>query len=106
MEIRDFSVKMLKIIKNVGWGTAFGTIKYRTTDISKFRQYLNIEISVIRFFDFRIYFFICLNYSNTKNVTLITKLLIFWILMVDSFSNCQIFEIEHFGNSIILWIFQ
>ena len=40
-----------------GWGSKFGTTKYRTADISKIRnfEYWNNESRVIRFFYFRIY---------------------------------------------------
>ena len=56
----------------------------------------NIEITKVELFDFSIsecilYFYDCLNYSNTQNTYLIIYHQIRNFLNFDSFTNCQIF---------------
>ena len=56
----------------------------------------NIEITKVELFDFSIsefilYFYDCLNYSNTQNTYLINYHQIRNFLNFDSFTNCQIF---------------
>ena len=58
----------------------------------------NIEITKVVLFDFSIsefilYFYDCLNYSNTQNTYLIIYHQIRNFLNFDSFTNCQIFKI-------------
>ena len=55
-----------------GWGSKFGTTKYRTADILKIRnfEYWNNESRVIRFFILKFIscIYVCLNFSNTQNI--------------------------------------
>ena len=58
----------------------------------------NIEITKVELFDFSIfafilYFYDCLNYSNTQNTYLIIYHQIRNFLNFDSFTNCQILKI-------------
>ena len=58
----------------------------------------NIEITKVELFDFSIfafilYFYDCLNYSNTQNTYLIIYHQIRNFLNFDSFTNCQIWKI-------------
>ena len=58
----------------------------------------NIEITKVELFDFSIfefilYFYDCLNYSNTQNTCLLIYRQIRNFLNFDSFKNCQIKKI-------------
>ena len=63
----------------------------------------NIERTKVDLFDFSIsecilYFYDCLNYSNTQNTYLIIYHQLRNFLNFYSFTNCQIFEIQQFQN--------
>ena len=58
-------VKLTYVKYYKGWRSTFGTIKCRTTDISKnFERKMCFDFFILEF----LYFYICSNYSNTQHI--------------------------------------